>query len=69
MFLSNLYKQRRRFGSSRRPGERITLGGSHGHYPLDYDYYDTGDDQNLIFYQNNAIGNILKHYMNKSRNN
>jgi len=43
-------------GSSRRPGERVTLGGSHGHYPLDYDYYDTGDDQNLIFYQHNAIG-------------
>ena len=53
--------QRRRFGSSRRPGERITLGGGgHGHYPLDYDYYDSGDDHNLIFYNHNSIGNVKR---------
>ena len=58
--------QRRRFGSSRRPGERITLGGgAHGHYPLDYDYYDTGDDHNLIFYQHNSIGNYQHNISNK----
>lgn len=44
--------KRRRFGGSRFPGERVTLGGGYGHgqYPLDYDYYDSGDDHNLIFY-------------------
>ena len=52
------FKQRRRFGGSRFPGERVTLGGGYGHgqYPLDYDYYDSGDDHNLIFYgQHNGI--------------
>ena len=66
-FEHSIYKlQRRRFGSSRRPGERITLGGGgHGHYPLDYDYYDTGDDHNLIFYQHNSIGNYQHTLSNK----
>lgn len=49
--------KRRRVGGSRYPGERVTIGGGHGQYPLDYDYYDTGDDENLIFYgQHNNIG-------------
>ena len=67
IFKHSIYKlQRRRFGSSRRPGERITLGGGgHGHYPLDYDYYDTGDDHNLIFYQHNSIGNYQHNFSNK----
>ena len=51
------FAQRRRFGGPRRPGERYSIGGGHGHYPLDYDYYETGDDQNLVFYgQQNNIG-------------
>ena len=63
MILFIFHIQRRSYilGGSRRPGERVTIGGQH---PLDYDYYDSGDDHNLIFYgQQNNIGNIFGYFL------